>query len=263
MPGRDTSTLERQNFYFILFKSPVSAFSYQTHVTRLHKLAQGQTPSSLSSPIPPPPGYMMGGEDLDSMIQSYSLLSLSQDMNIRQLSPPLAPSMQQIVNHRGYPNLVDRPNKSPFEVLLRLDGPQLAIPHIRIALAKAARDRAMPWTGKETSRIRIMRWDTRGTNVSPMSPREIDVEHKDDIGARDRTGSLFGSELPGEIHEGEADRDRERKRRLAAARYILGFDTDIEAQAFVRFWHGRPLELVDTTCYDGDIAPVVNAEVLW
>lgn len=275
IPGRDTSTLERQNFYFILFSAPVSAFAYQTHVTRLHKLAQSQTPTSLLSPVPPPPGYLVGGEDIDNMIQSYSLVPLSQAITIRQLSPPLTPSVYQIVNHKGYPNLLLRPKRSPVEVMLRLEGPQLAISHIRSALSKTARDRGMPWTGKDNSEMKISKWEIRGTNISPMSNREFKVlkERRSEATEKSATSppgeqeyeDKYEDTYEDDQEDGDEDGDVEvhRKRRQPAPGYIIGFDTESEAQTFVAYWHRRAMGLADFYYENGDVAPLVNAEILW
>ncbi|KAL1303369.1 hypothetical protein AAFC00_006766 [Neodothiora populina] len=251
IPGRRTSTLERDNFYYILFKSPVSAFSYQVHVTRLHRLAQSQTPTSLTSPIPPPPGYTVNGENIEAMIQSYSLLPLSQEMDIRQLARPLRPSMQQIVNNLGYPHLVNRPTRMPAEVLLHLEGKEIPMPQIRYAFGKAARFRGLPWTGDDRL-IYLEKWDGGAKDISPMGSRgfKFDVAHEEIAGPSDEesTTSLV-----------EPSR---RKFRGALQRYIVGFDNQAEAETFVRHWHMQPLLGLDHML-NGDSAPIVNVEVLW
>ncbi|KAF1352210.1 hypothetical protein BDV97DRAFT_397251 [Delphinella strobiligena] len=260
IPGRDTSTLERQNFYFILFNAPVSAFAYQTHVTRLHKLAQSQTPTSLLSPVPPPPGYLVNGEDIDNMIQSYSLVPLSQEISLRQLAPPLTLSVHQIVLHKGYPNLLIRPDRSPVEVMLRLEGPQLGISHIRSALNKAARDRGMPWTGKETYEMKISRWDIKGTNISPLSRRGFKELKERTFGAMDKSGKQEDeNDQAGE----DEDQEARGKPRQTQPGYIIGFDTESEAQTFVAFWHRRAMELADFHYEGDDVAPLVNVDILW
>lgn len=254
VPGRDTTTLERQNFYFLLFKSPVSAFTYQSQVSRLHKISQSQTPNSLISPIPPPPGYMVGGEDIDALLQSYSLLPPSQQIELRQLTSPHSPSVAQIIAYRGYPAITARPDKAPVEVLLHLAGPQLTIPNIRLAFHRVARYRGMPWTGasQDYHTMNIRKWEVRGTNVSPMGTRRL-TEYNGTVGDMD------------DLHDEREDSDdTHRPRRAAVPRYIVGFETDAEAQTFVRYWHRRPLAMPEDFKYEnGDLPPIVNAEILW
>lgn len=54
VPGRDIKTLERLNYYYLIFSSALSAFAYQGHAIRLHRLVTQQTPQSILSPIAPP-----------------------------------------------------------------------------------------------------------------------------------------------------------------------------------------------------------------
>lgn len=254
IPGRNTATLERENFYLLLFKSPVSAFTYQTHVTRVHKLAQSQTPDSLISPIPTPPNYLSGGQDLDALLQSYALIPPSQTIELRQLSRPWTPLVEQIVRHQGYPHIVNRPNKSPVEVLLRLEGPKLSIPLVRSALVAAARRRDVPWTGVEVTKIPIEKWVAKNPDVSPLNPKN---------GLKDY--ELLESNSSESVQGGDGIEESDSRSsggRLPPACYIVGLQTEAEAQTFVRYWHRRPMELsIDGFDY-GDVAPIVNAEIL-
>lgn len=246
IPGRNTATLERENFYFILFRSARSAFAYQTHVTRLHRLSQSHVPASMMSPIPPPPGFSVNGEDLHALLQTYSLIPPNQHIQLRQLRPPYTPSVEQIVNSGGYPALINRPDRAPVEVALRLEGPQLAIPHIKSALYYAAKHRGLPWTGQDRA-IDVFKWEPQGPSISPMGPRRLEEDLKDN-----------------EEEEEEAEEDEtQARRRKPLPCYIIGFNTESEAQTFVRYWHRRPLELRDFIYEDNDIAPIANAEILW
>ncbi|GAB7349884.1 hypothetical protein MBLNU459_g0577t1 [Dothideomycetes sp. NU459] len=245
IPGRDSVTLERENYYFILFKSMSSAFTYQTHVTRLHSLAQSNVPSSLVSPIPPPPGYSVGGQDLHALLQSYALVPPSQSLHLRQLKRPFTSSVAQIVSNQGYPAIVNRPNRAPVEVVLRLEGPQLAVPHIRSAIYNAAKSRGLPWTGEQKA-LDVFKWEPHGRRVSPMGRQRLE-EHAE----------TFEKDAEGK------DKEPQRAMREALPCYTLGFNNESDAQTFVRYWHRRPMHLEDFVFEDSDTPPVVNAEILW
>lgn len=231
-------------YYFILFKSARSAFTYQTHVTRLHRLSQSHMPTSLTSPITPPPGFEVNGEDLDALLQTYALIPPNTQIQLRQLQPPYTPIVQRIVENWGYPAIVNRPDRSPVEVVLRLDGPQLAIPHIKSVLYYAAKHRGLPWTGNERA-INLFKWESRTPNVSPMSLRRVRQGDEDDV------------------EEDDSEDESQMRRRKPLPCYIIGFDTESEAQTFVRYWHGRPMELKDFVYENNDSAPIANAEILW
>lgn len=209
----------------------------------------------------------MEGEDINAMLQSYSLLPPSQDIQIRSLTPPYVSNMQQMIKYQGYPAIVNRPNRSPAEVLFRLEGQQLTIPNIRSALSKAARDRGMPWTGQEGHHLSIHKWEMGERNVSSFSRRLhrpfYDAKHEADEvnrGAGEDGESSGNADLDAAVDEEPTEFQRLRRRPSPA--YIIGFQNEAEAQTFVRFWHRRHLELANHD-YDGDMAPTVNAEILW
>jgi hypothetical protein len=96
IPGRNLATLEQENYYYLVFSSPLSAFVYQGHATRISRLAAEQTPDSLHTALAPTPGYMLNGIDVYAAIQAYTLTSSTQTLNLRQLKPPLSPLLSSV-----------------------------------------------------------------------------------------------------------------------------------------------------------------------
>ena len=250
IPGRNLATLEQQNYYYLLFSSALSAFAYQGHVTRIHRTAASHSPTSLTGPLPPPPGWMVDGLDAHDAINAYTLTSPAQNLSIRQLKPPLSPLLASIVQHQGWATLVNRPDKQPYELRLTLEGPQLQLSKIRHILYESGRDRALSWSGSESSNVpTITRWDpsaflsqsselpkdTTKESIARVDRRSEDEQLRRDVAKlQARYGGSEGAEGNGGT--------KGTKRRLPGGVYILGFQTESAAQSFRAFWHGRAME---------------------
>lgn len=267
IPGRDLATLEQKNYYYLLFSSALSAFTYQGHASKISRLVQAQMPSSVASPIPPPPGYMIEGMDAHYAMDSFALLPASQNIDLRRLKPPLTPIMELIVKHKGYPSIVNRKEKMPYEVRLTLDGPQLQVGRIRHILYNTGKARALCWSGGREIVPKITKW-VPAKSLSPMDHTSLGAMtaaaktvHQEDESAplvidlekmRNRTQLESSGNL--------------QHRRTANDVYVLGFHSEGAAQRFVAFWHRRPMELkqrnndIDD---EGDLPPIANAELLW
>lgn len=202
--------------------------------------------------MPPPPGMLHEGEDVHALLDTYALLPSSQKIGIRQLKPPLTPALAQIVQHQGYPFIVNRPGRSNAEVLLQLEGPQPTAHGIRRAIVKAERELGVPWTGEflGDGQVKITKWEPQGRNVSPLSLRRDLREEVQEDGSRPRSA------------EGEGGDAWTVSKPQGNPTFILGFASDAEAERFVRYWHRRPL-MQEPGYSNGDIDPVVNAEILW
>ena len=268
IPGRDMTTLEKLGYYYLLFKSPISAFIYQGQATRISKLVKMYTPSSLASQMPPPPGYLSEGEDIHELMQSYALTPPRQNISIRQLAPPLTPVIEHIVRSQGYPHIVNRPERAPAEVLMRLDGPQMTVFTMKDSFNKAERARGVPWVGGEYGNLKITKWEPIIEHISPLSPDKLpkkagwDEWAEGDVAV---TGARNGpdSERPTSDEEiKEEARLRDRVQRKDVPRYILGFANDAEASIFVRFWHRRPFG-EHLNHEHGELAATIHAEILW
>ncbi|KAG9962070.1 hypothetical protein KCU61_g5099, partial [Aureobasidium melanogenum] len=264
VPGRNTSTLERANFYFILFSSRAAMNAYRTHVISLHSLASRHVQSSLTSPIPPPPGYHLNGQDIDSLLQTYTLLPPSRVLHLLPLPMQLSPSIVDIIHNLGYPDIVKGPLREPYIVMIRLEGPQLPITMVKGVLGKVERERRIPWN-REFGDLSYRTWDPKPKNISPFSANN----RLDKGGTKIRNHWLEEIEELAEMDnpmEEEDDFDRRaggRERRKARQSYLFGFDSEDAALTFVQYWHRRPLDMSGMNFDSDDIAPVVDAELLW
>lgn len=264
VPGRNTSTLERQNFYFILFSSRAAMNAYRTHVISLHSLASRHVQSSLTSPIPPPPGYHLNGQDIDSLIQTYTLIPPSRVLHLLPLPMQVSPSIVDIIHNLGYPDIVKGPLEEPYIVMVRLEGPQLPITMVKGVLGKVERDRRIPWN-REFGDLSYRIWDPKPKNISPLS--KINRLEKGKNPSRnswlEEIEELAEMEDLAEEEDGRDERTGGRERRKARSSYLFGFDSEDAALTFVQYWHRKPLDMSGMTFDSDDIAPVVDAELLW
>ena len=269
IPGRNTATLERQNHYFILFDSPLSAHDYQRRATRICKLVWHETPQDWKSATAIPEGYTFAGEDVRELIQSYTLTPPMQKLSLRQIDEPWTPAIESLVHNQGYAEIVNRPGRSPAEALLRFEGLTPQIDIVKKVINDVELERGLPWTG-EYRGFKVDRWEVSSHVHSPMSPlplksRQTALDDADDLfaaGSDPRSDSPWsnasGDQGYAEEQAEEKDRSDERGKTV---RYIVGFQTDADASAFVRYWHRRPMTGLLT--YDYDLAPIVDAEILW
>ncbi|KAI4749167.1 hypothetical protein E4T50_00505 [Aureobasidium sp. EXF-12298] len=264
VPGRNTSTLERANFYFILFSSRPAMNSYRVHVQNLHSLASRHVQSSLTSPIPPPPGYYLDGHDVDALLQSYTLIPPSRSLQLLPLPMQVTPSVVDIIHNLGYPDIVKGPLREPYIVMIRLEGPQLPITMIKGVLSKVERERRIPWN-REFGDLSYQTREPKSKNISPL-----DRKSRLDTSGRRNKNDWFNeieeiAEMDAEVEEDEPEDNPSgpRERRKARCSYLFGFDTEDAALTFVQYWHRRPLEMTAMSYNSDDIAPVVDAELLW
>lgn len=282
VPGRDLATLAPQSYYYLLFKSPLSAFTYQGHATRIHRIVATQTPTSMLSPIPPPPGYMLQGMDANAAIESFSLVPPNQSLSLRQLKPPLSPMVESIVRYNGYAALVKRQDRMPYEARLTFEGPQLHPSRIRHILLLSGKDRGLSWSGGEDATPRVTKWEPRfQTAPSPMNEKSgaqkwASAVERVDEGKAERDAFKSSSKVhlsrDGDTdHEASLDvkaEQEQQKRRTSTLVYIVGFHTESAMQSFVRFWHRRPMEWKGAdngraSDEEDDLPPIAKVEVLW
>ena len=199
-------------------------------IIRLHCISKTWTPTSITSALPPPPGYLKDGEDLHGLMQAFTLIpSSQQNVSIRKLKKPFQPAMQRMIAEGGHPSIVARQSKSEDMVLFSLDKGYLGIYDLRAALGRDGKRRNLQWN--------LLSGD-------------------DDIVKLDGTKA---DTAEAEIEEQEI---RSRKRR-ELSRYIISFRDQQEARRFVRAWHGRPFPLTQERQPEDEAPPIVSAGLLW
>jgi len=261
VPGRNLATLEQENFYYLLFSSPLSAFVYQGHATRIARLAAEQTPDSLHTALAPTPGYMVNGMDVYAAIQAYTLTPSTQTLNLRQLKPPVSPLVASIVKNGGYSAILKRPDRMPYEVRLTLEGPQLPLSRIRYIIYESGRDRALGWSGGDEANIKITRYEPK----RPATPTSENEDSKSVARHPTEQSQLSWDMSKSRVSPSGSDvGDNAQRRRTANPVYILGFHTEHAAQSFIRYWHRKPMDWGSKrTDSEDDLAPIANAELLW
>ena len=228
IPGRDPTTFQQTNAYFLLFPNPAYARTYQNHITKLHIMSQDHTPTSLHSPLPPPPGTILEGEDLHTLLQDYTLCPPSQRISIVSKFAPFGANLRRLIEYQGYPQLTEPVDRTGRAVLFWMEGHNPTTNAVRDAIDQDGRERGLQWTSKVGRRR---------------------VEHL---------------QLPSEApEEPELLEDSEPvAQRRAARRWLVELADENEARRFVRAWHRRPFPLpVDHV--RGEKPPIVNAEFLW
>ncbi|THX81150.1 hypothetical protein D6D05_04272 [Aureobasidium pullulans] len=262
VPGRNTSTLERANFYFILFSTRAAMNAYRTHVLKLHSLAARHVQSSLISPIPPPPGYHLNGHDVDALLQSYTLVPPSRMMRLLPLPMSVSPSIVDIIQNLGYPDVVKGPLRKPYVVMIRLEGPQLPITMIKGVLSRVERERRIPWN-RDFGDLSYHTWEPKPKNISPLDERTRLDKNGDDEGNSNEIEEIAEMDRDAKGGEEGSDRPGRRERRKPRCSYLFGFDSEDAALTFVQYWHRRPLDMAEVNYANDEIAPVVDAELLW
>lgn len=226
--GARSQYLSADESLFPTIPNPSYARIYQNYVTKLHNMAQTHTPTSLESPLPPPAGMIVEGEDVHNLLQDYALCPPSQRISIHSLFAPFSGSLKRLIENQGYPQLVEHNNRSGRAVMFWVEGHLPTTNTIRSAIDQDSRDRGLPWAIEGGNRY------VEKLDLSVATPEDIE-----------RVGQ---PEARAQTH--------------ATARWIITFVDEDEARRFVRAWHRRPFPLPSDFAR-GETTPLVNAEYLW
>lgn len=181
----------------------------------------------------PSPGTIRNGEDVHAIVQAFTLVPTSQtDVSIRMLKRPFVPAIARIINDGGYPAIANRQSKAENLVLLSVDQYRPTMQGVRDALAADGKVRGLPWKlcGNEGE---IVRLDTLKAEPGIQS-------------------------LRAENHEGNF-----KIRRIVPPKWLISFKDSQEAHRFVRSWHRHPFPMQRGRSIEGEMPPVMNAEILW
>lgn len=213
------------NHYFLLFPNPSYARTYQNYIVKLHNVAQTHTPKSLESPLPPPAGTIVGGEDVYNLLQDYALCPSSQNISLISLFAPYKASVKYLIDHQGYPQLWHPIDRAGRAVLFWVEDLHPTASAIRSAIDQDSRDRGLPWA-------------TRGNRYVEKYNSSVALTEGSE--RQDRTGAPSNSSV----------------------RWIITLNDEDEARRFVRAWHKRPFPLPSDYAR-GEVTPIVNAQYLW
>ena len=195
---------------------------------KLHKLVQTHAPTSLQSPLPPPAGSILDGEDVQTLYQDYALCPPSQGISLVTIFAPFGSAVQPLVDHQGYAQLTSPVDRVGRAVLFWVDGYVLTTHAIRSMVDQDGRDRGLPWA-----------MEKGGRHIEKLDLSNVSLEDLD--------------------HSEQTDFDA--KRRLSP-RWILSFVDENEARRFVRAWHKKPFPIRSELIQSED-APLANVEFLW
>ncbi|KAF4551041.1 Hypothetical protein D9617_15g043950 [Elsinoe fawcettii] len=158
IPGRDMDTLERRDYYYLVFESIRSAEEYCDRAHRVAKLYDLCGPPSHVSDRPIPPGLVRPGESPYQVAKLYTLGPHGHPLDLRLMKPPFRENPRNIITVGGYGPIVKRPWKSPAEVTIRAGLSHLSYLPLRRAFEKAEKERNLPWTGDEFGTFKLSVW---------------------------------------------------------------------------------------------------------
>ena len=231
-------------------------------MARLHLLAAKYTPRNLDSPIPPPPGYIVAGEDIHAALQSFTLIPATQRLVLKLIKPPFSSSVEQIIAQGGYARLAMRNIESPHAVSFHIDGfspPQSAIE--TVIEQDGNTNRLLPWglvrQGAICELDGLIKPD-RKTAAEEEDEEEEGYEDEDE-GEQDEEEQVH---LVANQRKGNGNK-QEVKASRGSASWIITFEDGDEAKRFVRAWHKRPFPFSKKSPMYGQPEPIVDAEILW
>ncbi|KAI9873839.1 MAG: hypothetical protein M1830_010545 [Pleopsidium flavum] len=240
IPIRDPVTMHAVGHYMLLFPSPASAHAYQEHLVHLHRTARTHTPRSVQSPIAPPPGYLVEGEDVYQLLQEYALVPASQRLSLKVLVPPYSTMVRSVVEKGGYGPVVDGEGEGRDKVLFWVDGFRPSMFLLREVIARDGRDRGLGW-------------ELGGGGITKLVEAPV---------AAAAAAAASGADVEGG-GEDEGEGESSRQTRRVAGRWVIRFKDEAEARRFVRSWHRRPFPLHRDSAVYGEPPPLANAEFLW
>ena len=216
--------------------------TYKEEVERRHALSRMYRPHDISSPIPPPPGYLIEGEDVHALVEGFTLVPPRQKLLIMPIHEPFDDLVQSLVDHGGYKALQpgqqkqaqvgDRdhiPEEPRTKVLVSVDGPVL--PYIAIMEGIRLDGKSRGWHWNTIERHSVMKLDFTG----------------------------WRGVVPGNYKTPGNNAELLRRRN----RWTVKFATESEAKRFARAWHCTRLPSKESIHDTGIEGPLVSAEVVW
>ena len=162
-------------------------------------------------------------------MRSYTLTPYGSALRLYQPANELPPEVAAIAGCGGLPQIVNRPGRMAAEVAVRLPMSPLSKPELEKAIAQAEVERNLPWTGSSFSQSKCEEWSPPTTAGSSVAWRSLKLggEGSQPM-AKDEDALTSLDEV-----------DTEGKRSV----FVVGLQTQGEADAFVRYWHRRTITL--------------------
>ncbi|KAH4891381.1 hypothetical protein HBI38_030220 [Parastagonospora nodorum] len=273
IPGRDPLSLERLPFYFLLFKSPESAYAYQRNASRLHKLAALHQPSSIFSAIPAPKGFLEDGEDVNAVTTSYLLRPTEHAFTLRAIMQPYDSALRTLIEQGGYKPIVpeiDGKRNRIYKVLMYIEGYEPSISDLFKTLRQDAFNRGMPFTLRNEScssvhRLRdLIDLSVHTLSISSSNPWAHEAQNTRLQFQDPAIASLLKSGIPEDASNAKEVNQMIMNR--VYNRWILEFDDEDEARRFAISWHRRLLPDfagTERTWKDYEEVRMCNTELLW
>jgi hypothetical protein len=180
----------------------------------------------------PPPGMLVEGEDVYSVLQNYALCPPSQKIAVKFVFQPYSPGLKRLLELRGYPQIMKPEDKSRKSVLFWVDGFQPTIHDIRDMITRDKRSRGLNWA--------------LANSIKP-------VEKVDSSAGREWEEAEFAASESAEATQF----------RGLYPRYLIHFEDESEARRFTREWHRRPFPLPRERTPSREPPPLVQAEFVW
>jgi hypothetical protein len=290
VPGRDPASLARLPHYHLFFASPGAALAYQKNAGRIHKLAAMHTPRSVFDAIPPPPGFLEDGEDIDELVKSFALVPPSLPMKLNVVPPPFSAFLKGLVKEGGYRGVVGKDGEVGKRVLLELGGRDVGRRVLYNAIKQDGFRRGILWSmvgglrgvmsladivGIDKMAQRVESTGTYGLDISVNDTFTDTFSNTENYSMefvpRFDNGMRAGGVGP-EMEDEEARRSLYVLRKKVQHRYVVEFEDEGMARRFARIcrglvvsgnWMERGEEGETEAERTGEESVVVKTEVLW
>jgi hypothetical protein len=286
IPGRDPLSLERLPFYYLLFKTPESAYAYQNNAARLHKLTALHKPSSIFSAIPAPRGFLEDGEDINKVTSAYLLKPTEHAISLRTIMQPYHPALRALIERGGYNPIVpqvDEKGNRIHKVLMHIEGYEPSVSDLFKIFKRDAYNKGLMLSLRNESlssihRLRdIINLKTRMELVSTSNPRAYSHFESSNAPSSRSTKDMrleFDDPNIAYLMKSGADSDdndvakevNQIVMNRVYNRWIIDFDDEDQARRFAISWHRRVLPNVvygERTWKDYEEVRMCNCELLW
>lgn len=188
--------------------------------------------------MPPPPGYIIDGEDVYAALQSYALVPPTQTLGLKSLHLPLSASVKASIEKAANEDGKEKGGGGRVVVWLEAGYGEVQTMELRKMVVE---------DGSQGGRNRA--WGLRGGVEGGV--QEIESG---------RGGERRGDGL--ELGFGEEGGANGRKAKRGPRRWMLVFEEPAEARRFARTWHKRHVAASGAEGEDGGRV-VLNAEMVW